>query len=173
MVRNRGNAEHLDAGAESGARDSEPLAGMDLIAVDKAKNPFDDRPIDQIIDLSVDVAVAASEHLINQAKDVERRAGAFEGGSIGVAEMSGEVVHGQGFAHGIDDSEADGALEFADISGPIVLDEPSHDVGMNRTDRLTVFSIKESDEVLNKFGNVFEAMTQGREVNGEAVEAIE
>lgn len=130
VARNRWNAQHLDAGSQGRAGDAESLAGVDLVPLDVSEDAFDDESIDQIADFPVDVAVAALEEFIDEGHEIDG-GGLVAGGRIAVAEVGGKMVGGQDFTDRIDDGESDGALQFADVSGPIVALQSGENVGMD------------------------------------------
>lgn len=58
------------------------------------------------------------------------------------------------------------ALQFPDISGPMVAFEKSHDFGVHHADLLAVARVECVDEMLHQGSNVFGPFAQGRHVDG-------
>ena len=71
------------------------------------------------------------------------------------------------------DAALDGVFQFADVAGPLVIDQGAQGVGGELARGEAVLVGVEVEEVLRQQGNVFAAGAQRGQVHGDDVEAVE
>src|SRR6202007_1458336 len=76
------------------------------------------------------------------------------------------------FSRGEKDGALDEVFEFADVAGPRIVHKRIHDGRGNVLDDFVLAAAESLDEIADQEGNVFPALAEGREENGEDVEAV-
>ncbi len=97
-----------------------------------------------------------------------------QGGGVGGAgELRGEEVGGEGAGGGEDDAALHGVFEFADVAGPLVVEQDAEGLGGEGGGLGGVFGGVDAEEVLGEEGDVFAALAEGWELEGDDVKTIE
>lgn len=92
---------------------------------------------------------------------------------VGAADLDGKVGRVDFGSQAGDECVFDGVFEFADVSGPAVVVDHAHGVAVDVGDLFPGFFVEFSNKVVDKGLNVFAAVSQGCQVDGEDVEAVE
>ena len=88
-------------------------------------------------------------------------------------ELFGEKFGPEHRAGGQDDGALDSIFQLADVSGPIVIHHNLQSFRRKLQARAVILSAKLPQEVLGQLGNIFLALAQRREAQGNDVQAIE
>ena len=88
-------------------------------------------------------------------------------------DVAGEQVGADDRPRGEHDAALDGVFQFADVAGPLVIDQGAQGVGGELARGEAVLVGVELEEVLGQQGNVFAAGAQRGQVHGDDVEAVE
>jgi hypothetical protein len=134
---------------EGGAGDAELSRGAELVALVE---------VEDILDVLMDNGI--------EGKVVGTDGGVGLRGTVVVGSREGEVFGSDDSVGSLEECGFEDGGEFADVAGPVVLQEASERAGTEEDGALLVAEADALEEGLGEWGDVFAAQAQGR--NGEA-----